>query len=272
MSFPTKLLAPGENVYLDSRPNWSLLFWPSVFTLVVLGGCVALFFIWSSAPVYMGWVLLGCGLASLVYFTTRYLVWSTTSFVVTCHRIVYRTGVLRRTGREIPIGRVQDVTYHQTIVERLVRAGSLTVESAGRHGQDPFPDISRPAEVQSLINRVVSQGTAGYTFGQVVPEGPVVALEEVSRPVTAPTPSATPPEDDSPVAAPPPAPYSPPASYPTPASPPASEAYQPGPTAPPVQIAPSIAQQMRELAELHRHGVITDAEYEQKRRELFDRL
>jgi hypothetical protein len=29
---------------------------------------------------------------------------------------------------------------------------------------------------------------------------------------------------------------------------------------------------MRELAELHRYGVITDAEYELKRRELFDRL
>jgi hypothetical protein len=29
---------------------------------------------------------------------------------------------------------------------------------------------------------------------------------------------------------------------------------------------------MAELAQLHRHGVVTDAEYEQKRRELLDRL
>jgi hypothetical protein len=29
---------------------------------------------------------------------------------------------------------------------------------------------------------------------------------------------------------------------------------------------------MSELAELHRHGVITDAEYELKRREMLDRL
>ena len=29
---------------------------------------------------------------------------------------------------------------------------------------------------------------------------------------------------------------------------------------------------MSELADLHRHGVITDAEYEQKRREMLDRL
>ena len=44
----------------------------------------------------------------------------------------------------------------------------------------------------------------------------------------------------------------------------------PMPRSPPA--APTIAQQMSELAELHRHGVITDAEYEQKRRELLDRL
>jgi hypothetical protein len=35
---------------------------------------------------------------------------------------------------------------------------------------------------------------------------------------------------------------------------------------------PSVAQQLGDLAGLHRQGVITDAEYEQKRRELLDRL
>ena len=167
MSFPTRLLGPGEEVHLDSRPNWSYLFWPSVFTVLVLAGCVATVVLWTSAPLVAGWVLLGVGLAALAYLGARYLGWRTTTFVVTSQRIVYRTGVLRRTGREIPIGRVQDVTYHQSVVERIVRAGSLTVESAGRQGQDPFPDISRPDEVQSLINRVVAQSLGGYPAAQV---------------------------------------------------------------------------------------------------------
>ncbi len=260
MSFPTKLLAPGEEVYLDSRPNWSYLFWPSVFTLLVFAGCIALAVLWSSAPVKTGWVLLGCALGALVYFTARYVGWRTTTFVVTSQRIVYRTGAVRRTGREIPIGRVQDVTYHQTVIERIVRAGSLTVESAGRHGQDPFPDISRPAQVQSLINRVVAQGPVGYPVGQVPATQVVVTPPreppgEVSQPVTDPTPRAT--------AQSPPAPGewadAAPGGVPTVA-----------PQAPPA--GPTVAQQMGELAELHRHGVITDTEYELKRREMLDRL
>ena len=252
MSFPTKLLAQGEDVYLDSKPNWSYLFWPSAFTLLVIAACIAVVVLWTSRPGYVNWILLGCGLAALVFFGVRYLGWFTTSFVVTSQRIVYRTGVLRTTGREIPIGRVQDVTYHQTIVERLVRAGSLTVESAGRYGQDPFPDISRPAEVQSLINRVVGQSGGGYAVGQVAPTSVVdTSVEEVSQPTTDPTPRVVPPVA-APVDIPPP---TPPAAQPPVGAP-----------------APSITQQMAELAELHRHGVITDAEYEQKRRELLDRF
>lgn len=265
MTFPRKLLCPGEEIHLDSRPNWSLLFWPAVLTLVVIGACVAVGVLWSSAPTYMAWVLLGCGLAALLYFGVCYLAWVTTSFVVTSQRIVYRTGVLRRTGREIPIGRVQDVTYHQTIVERVVRAGSLTVESAGRHGQDPFPDITRPAEVQSLINRVVSQA-AGYPAGPSHPNlEQDVAPNAISEPTTDPTPrtvhAAS--EPDSPPV------YQPPVYQQAASQPPGPQSGVPQPT---VQVAPSIAQQMGELADLHKHGVITDAEYEQKRRELLDRL
>jgi membrane protein YdbS with pleckstrin-like domain len=277
MSFPTKLLAPGEEVYLDSLPNWSLLFWPAVLTLAVLAGCIALSVLWSSAPTYMAWVLLGCGLVALGHFGLRYLAWRTTSFVVTSQRIVYRTGVLRRTGREIPIGRVQDVTYHQTIVERIVRAGSLSVESAGRHGQDPFPDISRPAEVQSLINRVVAQSGGGFVAQRLPEPEPEPPHEKMPEPVTDPTPRTVAPANsmvgDPPL-------YASPGSYPPPpaAYPPPPAAYPPPPQsyvaaeAAPAKAAPSIAQQMGELAELHRHGVITDAEYEQKRRELLDRL
>ena len=187
---PDEVVGPwrGDLPRLE-KLNWSYLFWPSVLTVVVLAGCVAVFVLWSSAPTFMAWVLLAFGVCVFVYFAARYIGWRTKSFVVTSQRIVYRTGALRRTGREIPIGRVQDVTYHQTVVERIVRAGSLTVESAGRHGQDPFPDITRPAEVQSLINRVVAQATGGFAVAQVC---------GVTAPATAAPPVGTPPVAESP--------------------------------------------------------------------------
>jgi membrane protein YdbS with pleckstrin-like domain len=274
MTFPTRLLAPGEEVYLDSLPNWSYLFWPAVLTVLVLAGCVAVVVLWGSAPIWVGWVLLGIGLCAVAYFGARYVVYRTTSFVVTSQRIVYRTGAVRRTGREIPIGRVQDVTYHQTVVERIVRAGSLTVESAGRQGRDPFPDISRPEEVQSLINRVVAQAAGAYGFEQssgLAPIGrpatppPAVGLPVAgAEPTTDPTPRTTLPT----APADPPQPQPPTATDAPQASPPPTATYAPPPPPP----APTIAQKLEQLAQLHQHGVITDAEYEQKRRQFLDQL
>ncbi|MGO8723176.1 MAG: PH domain-containing protein [Acidimicrobiales bacterium] len=247
MTFPTRLLGPGEEIYLDSRPNWSYLFWPSVCTAVVLAGCVASVVLWTNAPAVAGWARLGIAVVAIVYLGSRYIGWRTTTFVVTSQRIVYRTGVLRRTGREIPIGRVQDVTYHQTVVERIVRAGSLTVESAGRHGQDPFPDISRPDEVQSLINRVVAKSAGGYP---PAPGSEGAVPLEAARSTAAPSVHTAPPVTD-----------------------PIPRVVSPQGVEPILRAAvPTVAQQLGELAELHRHGVVTDAEYEQKRRELLERL
>jgi len=252
MTFPSKLLAPGEEVYIDSMPNWSYLFWPAVLSVLVIAGCVAAFVLWSSAPLWVGWVLLAVGLCALGYFGVRYVGWRTKSFVVTSQRIVYRTGALRRTGREIPIGRVQDVTYHQTVIERIVRAGSLTVESAGHQGREPFPDISHPQEVQSLINRVVAQSATPYSVPQgLVDLVPPPVTHSAPPPLSAPTPVTL----SAPTPATPPPVDQPPITDPTPRTPP-----------------PPIAQQLEQLAELHQHGVITDSEYAQKRKELLDRF
>jgi len=41
---------------------------------------------------------------------------------------------------------------------------------------------------------------------------------------------------------------------------------------PRVEPQATISQQLKQLADLHKHGVITDAEYEHKRQEFLDRL
>jgi uncharacterized membrane protein YdbT with pleckstrin-like domain len=71
--------------------------------------------------------------------------------------VIYRHGVVTRKSREIPLESIQDVSYSQTIFERMVAAGSLTIESAGREGQEPFPDVAHPAKLQSTINQLIDQ-------------------------------------------------------------------------------------------------------------------
>lgn len=150
MPIPAELLNEGEDVVADLRPHWSFMAGPMAFTVVAAAGSLAVFARWAvpSAVVVALLVLIAGALGWLV---SRYARWATTSFVVTTDRLVLRSGVLGRHGREIPLERVNDLAFDQTLGERLVGCGRLLVESGGERGQETMPRVPRPAAVQRLI-------------------------------------------------------------------------------------------------------------------------
>ncbi len=81
----------------------------------------------------------------------RYLNWNFTHFVVTTNRVIFRTGVLAKHGVEIPMDRISNINFHQTIWERVIGAGDLEIESAGRDGQTKFNDVWHPDAVQQAL-------------------------------------------------------------------------------------------------------------------------
>lgn len=90
-------------------------------------------------------------LASLVWFGFRYVVWTTTNFVVTTDRLISRNGVFSREGIEIPLERINTVFFRQTLFERMIGSGDLELESASEEGSSTFLDIRRPIDVQNEI-------------------------------------------------------------------------------------------------------------------------
>ena len=158
MPFPRRLLNDHEEVVLDLHPHWWALSGPAL----ALAACLAAAVVASVAvhgaahdPVVIA--LLVVVLVALWWFVRRYLRWATTNFVLTTDRLIFRSGVLARHGRELPLERVEDVSFHQTLFERLLGAGDLLVESGGERGQQVFSRIPRPARVQNEIWRQVSK-------------------------------------------------------------------------------------------------------------------
>lgn len=151
--FPRKLLNEGEDVVLDLRPHWWFLAGPVAVLLLALALAIFL-----SAADVADWLLLASlalAAVALLWFLVRYARWATTNFVVTTDRLVYRSGVVAKHGREIPLERVNDITFNQTVFERLIGAGDLLIESGGERGQQSFADIRRPARVQNEIYRQI---------------------------------------------------------------------------------------------------------------------
>jgi uncharacterized membrane protein YdbT with pleckstrin-like domain len=82
---------------------------------------------------------------------------ATTHYVFTTHRVLIRTGVFSHTGRDISLQRINDVGFRQTLWERMVKAGTLTIESASEHGQSELEDVPRSDEQQQLLNRLIEE-------------------------------------------------------------------------------------------------------------------
>jgi uncharacterized membrane protein YdbT with pleckstrin-like domain len=151
--YPRKLLNPGEELVLDLRPHW----W--YFAKHIVSGIVlfAVFiFIVATFGSYTEWGLIPWALIALVWavwLATRYVNWNFTHFVVTSDRVVYRTGAFAKHGVEIPLERISNINFHPGIWERIIGAGDLSIESAGRDGQSRFTDTWHPDGVQQEIYR-----------------------------------------------------------------------------------------------------------------------
>jgi uncharacterized membrane protein YdbT with pleckstrin-like domain len=153
MPFPKKNLNANETIALDMHPHWWYFAEPALTLLaaIILGGLV-FGETDGDTQTALGWVMLIVLVVAAIWLVIRYLKWLTTNFVITSNRLIFRQGLIAKSGIEIPLERVNNVNFHQGIFERMLGAGDLLIESGGEDGQQRFTDIRRPAEVQNLIH------------------------------------------------------------------------------------------------------------------------
>lgn len=158
MGFPARSLVEGEEVVLDLRPHWIALIAPSVVTAVIaiaawwvidtvtgLGAAASVARVVRWAGVAIAGVLL------LAFPARRVATWATSRFVITTDRVIHRQGLIARASMEIPLEAITDVRFRQGILERLIGAGDLIIESAGERGRQVFGDVRDPEAVQRAI-------------------------------------------------------------------------------------------------------------------------
>lgn len=155
MPYPRHLINENETVVLDLRPHW----W--YFSKHILTG-VPLFVLWvlsfqlnGDVRRYAHYLLAALTIAWAVWLGLKYLEWMYTHFVVTDHRVIWRTGVISKHGTEIPLERITNINFGQPIWDRMIGAGDLEIESAGSEGQSRFENVRHPDAVQQEIYRQV---------------------------------------------------------------------------------------------------------------------
>jgi uncharacterized membrane protein YdbT with pleckstrin-like domain len=158
--YPDKLLAEDEEVVRHLHPHWLTLARPVLVLLLVVGGTsyAAALVPPGSAQGTVRAVVAGLALVLLVVAVLRpVLRWRTTHHVVTTHRLLLREGVLARRGRDIALSRIADVSFRQTLGQRLVRSGTLTIESAGDGGATVLERVPDCDGVQQLLVALIEE-------------------------------------------------------------------------------------------------------------------
>ncbi|HEY3651127.1 MAG TPA: PH domain-containing protein, partial [Streptosporangiaceae bacterium] len=111
----------------------------------------------SAAPVERLVVAAVAILAVMLWLIVPVLRWRTTTYELTTRRLRVRSGIATRRGRDIPLARINDVSFEKGLLDRLLGSGRLVVESAGEHGQILLNDIPRVEFTQATLFRLVEE-------------------------------------------------------------------------------------------------------------------
>ena len=158
MPFPPKLLNDGEEVVLDLHPHWWFFAGPLAALVLTVAATIAVMVL--DLPDWLWFALLALTALNVLWLLVRLAKWSTTNFVVTTDRLIHRSGVLAKKGKEIPLERLNDISFDQSVFERMLGSGDLMIESGGERGQQLFTDIPHPNRVQNEIHRQIEAAQA----------------------------------------------------------------------------------------------------------------
>jgi len=163
VGFPESILTTDEEVVLHLHPHWKTLLAPAFFVVVVLAAVGAAWAFWSGIAALIIGVI---GLILLGWLALwPWLRWRTTHYVFTNERVLLREGVLSRQGRDIPLGRINDVSFSHSLLERMLGCGTLTIESAGERGQVVLVDLPKVERTQSVLYELVETDREKHSFG-----------------------------------------------------------------------------------------------------------
>jgi uncharacterized membrane protein YdbT with pleckstrin-like domain len=171
VGYPDNVLAGDEQVVLHRHPHWKRLISAVLVLLIATGVAVFLTAVIAQSSWTQSWnqtakyVLYGViwviWLVVVIWLSLwPFLNWVTTHFVITDRRVMFRHGVLTRSGIDIPMARINSVEFRHGLIDRMLRTGTLIIESAS---QDPleFNDIPEVERVHSLLYHEVFDTLGG---------------------------------------------------------------------------------------------------------------
>jgi membrane protein YdbS with pleckstrin-like domain len=155
MGISKKHLSDDEHVVLSVRSHGKALVGPVALLVLVLAAVI------TAAMVRPANTTVGLAVdvvavpVVIVWVIIPFLRWMTSTYTVTNRRLITRHGILTRTGRDIPLFRINDVAYEKGLIDRLLGCGTLVISDATEKGGVVLPDSPKVERVHLQISELL---------------------------------------------------------------------------------------------------------------------
>jgi uncharacterized membrane protein YdbT with pleckstrin-like domain len=146
-----KYLLPDETAVVATRRHWAVLIEPTVkFLPMAVVGCWLLLLDPENRVTNTAGLLVVLG--ALVYYGLRLGEWWMRHFIVSTRRVLLTSGVIVRTVTLLPLRRITDLTWKETLFGKGLGYGTFRFESAGQ--QQALSEITYLPRADLLYRQV----------------------------------------------------------------------------------------------------------------------
>jgi membrane protein YdbS with pleckstrin-like domain len=97
------------------------------------------------------WAWLALPAIAALFLVVRHMRRRLVKLTILDDRLRYEAGFLSKTTRTMELAKVQDVRVDQTVGQRMLNIGNLSLETAGETSRIVMPSIDRPHEAADRI-------------------------------------------------------------------------------------------------------------------------
>jgi uncharacterized membrane protein YdbT with pleckstrin-like domain len=152
---------PGEAVFFHGHPSWrSMLgFYLKGFVLAIaVGVVIGIVTDLADSSVKAGFVALGVVVVLALVLVLGLVRRIQTTYTITDQRLTIDHGLLARDVHECRLERVQNVNSTQSLLERLLRIGTVDFDTAaGAEFNFAFRGVGSPHEIVQTVDRALNQ-------------------------------------------------------------------------------------------------------------------
>ena len=152
---------PGEEIFFHGHPSWrSILgfYVKGLLAAIVAGGAAGIVTAITADHVQASWVAAAVLVVFVIVLAAGLLKRIQTTYSITNQRLTIDRGLLSKELHQTRLERVQNVNATQSLLERILRVGTVNFDTAGEAGFDfSFRGVADPQGIVRTVDRALHE-------------------------------------------------------------------------------------------------------------------